>query len=167
MPKKHIKIDDSVIAQQSPTAVIDPVWWSVSIYDSKEEYEQDLVPFSPQQRVVFAILWYLSEVYNGGHVQFYSNSTGIVWEDAMNGFETIGLHEGKEIIAESARRFGANPSFIREERERVLDSLDDDFMDLDRKLGSLDDSKNINEYLMRYIMDNRQSFYFDGEIDMP
>ncbi|HCZ34456.1 MAG TPA: hypothetical protein DHV26_00850, partial [Cytophagales bacterium] len=30
-------------------------------------------------------------VSNGGHLQFYSNSTGSVWEDAVKGFKLIGL----------------------------------------------------------------------------
>ena len=98
MVKKRIKIDDKVIETGDPMKVIDPLWWSVSIYDSKEKYEKDLKPFSFHQRAVFALMWYMAEVNNGGHSQFYSNPTGIVWEDAMVGFELIGLTEGMKII---------------------------------------------------------------------
>ena len=47
-------------------------------------------PFSLPQRYVFAIQWHIGEVNNGGHYQFYDNSTGIVWEDSLKGFEVIG-----------------------------------------------------------------------------
>lgn len=167
MTKKRFKIDDKVIATRDPMKVIDPLWWSVSIYDSKEKYEKDLEPFSFQQRAVFAMMWYMAEVNNGGHGQFYSNSTGIVWDDAMDGFELIGLMEGKEIIGESARRFGTRPSFDREEREEALDLMDEDFDDLDSRFYSLDESVNITERIADYIQDNKIAFYFDGEVAVP
>lgn len=87
MTKKHITINDSVIALRDPMTVIAPLWWTVNIYDSKDEYEKDLEPYSFHQRSVLAIMWYMGEVNNGGHYQFYTNSTGIVWEDAMDGFD--------------------------------------------------------------------------------
>lgn len=167
MIKKHIKIDDEVIETRDPMKVIDPLWWSVSIYDSKEQYEKDLEPFSFHQRAVFALMWYIAEVNNGGHSQFYSNPTGIVWEDAMDGFEQIGLIEGMKIIEESAKKFGAKPSFDREEREKVLDLLDIDFNDLDTRFYKLDSTEDITERMSDYIKKNKKAFYFEGEIEVP
>jgi len=167
MTKKHVKIDDKVMETRDPMKVIDPLWWKVSIYDSKEQYEKDLQPFSFHQRAVFALMWYMAEVNNGGHSQFYSNSTGIVWEDAMDGFELIGLMEGKEIIEESARRFGTRPSFDREERENALDKLDEDFDDLDTRFYKLDSTVNITEKIADYILKNKIGFYFEGDIEIP
>jgi len=80
----------------------------------------------------------MAEVNNGGHCQFYSNSIGIVWEDAMEGFELIGLLKGKAIVDETVRRFGTRPSFDREERGNALDLIDDDFADLDSDFYNLD-----------------------------
>jgi hypothetical protein len=165
--KKHVKIDDKVMETRDPMKVIDPLWWTVSIYDSKEQYEKDLQPFSFHQRAVFALMWYMAEVNNGGHSQFYSNSTGIVWEDAMDGFELIGLMEGKEIIEESARRFGTRPSFDREERENALDKLDEDFDDLDTRFYKLDSTVNITEKIADYILKNKIGFYFEGDVEIP
>lgn len=167
MIKKHIKIDDKVIETHDPMKVIDPVWWSVSIYDSKEKYEKDLEPFSFHQRAVFALMWYIAEVNNGGHSQFYSNSTGIVWEDAMDGFELIGLTEGMKIIEESAKRFGTKPSFDREERENALDLLDEDFDDLDSRFYKLDSAVNITDRIADHIQKYKEAFYFEGELEVP
>lgn len=167
MIKKHIKIDDKVIETRDPMKVIDPLWWTVSIYDSKEKYEKDLESFSFHQRAVFAMMWYMAEVNNGGHAQFYSNSTGIVWEDAMDGFELIGLMEGKEIVEESSNRFKTRPSFDREERENALDKLDEDFEDLDSRFYKLDSTVNITEKIADYILRNKTAFYFDGDVTIP
>lgn len=166
MTTKQITINDSVIASRDPMAVIDPLWWTVNIYGSKDEYEKDLEPYSFNQRAVFAIMWYMGEVNNGGHFQFYTNSTGIVWEDAMYGFELIGLIEGKEIIEESARRFGNKPSFDRTERENLLDSIDEDFEDLDTRFYDLDNKVNLTERIADYIEENKTAFYFEGEIEV-
>jgi hypothetical protein len=167
MKSEHVKIDDKVMETRDPMKVIDPLWWTVSIYDSKEKYEKDLAPFSSHQRAVFALMWYMTEVNNGGHSQFYSNSTGIVWEDAMKGFELIGLMEGKEIIEESARRFGTRPSFDRTERENALDKLDQDFDDLDSRFYKLDSAVNITDNIADYILKNKTAFYFEGDIEIP
>jgi hypothetical protein len=167
MKSQHVKIDDKVMETRDPMKVIDPLWWTVSIYDSKEKYEKDLAPFSSSQRAVFALMWYMTEVNNGGHSQFYSNSTGIVWEDAMNGFELIGLMEGKEIIEESARRFKTRPSFDRTERENALDKLDEDFDDLDSRFYKLDSTVNITDNIANYILKNKTAFYFEGDIEIP
>jgi hypothetical protein len=165
MTKKRVKIDDNVMESRDPMKVIEPLW-PVSIYDSKEKYEKDLEPFSFHQRAVFALMWYMAEVNNGGHSQFYSNSTGIVWEDAMDGFELIGLVEGKAIIEESAKRFGTRPSFDREERQNSLDKLAEDFDDLDSRFFKLDSTVNITDKIADHILANRIAFYFDGDIEM-
>ena len=85
MISKHFEItkEDILAGKYYPQSLIDPLWWSVSIYDGKEQYEKDLAPFTSSQRAIFAVQWYEAEVSNGGHDQFLCNSTGIVWEDAL------------------------------------------------------------------------------------
>ena len=91
MAKQRVIVDDAVIESGEIQEIIDPLWWSVSIYDGEEQYQRDLEGFTAPQRYLFALQWYLAEVNNGGHDQFYSNSTGIVWEDAMNGAREMGM----------------------------------------------------------------------------
>ena len=107
---EHIKIDDEVIDRGDPYAVVDPVWWTVTIYADEHGYIKSLVPFSHEQRLLVAVMWYMAEVNNGGHDQFYFNSTGIVWKDALAGFKALGIDEAAKIIEESAARLGGNPS---------------------------------------------------------
>ena len=163
---KHIKIDDDFINEHdSPFEVIAPVWWTASIYDGEEKYNKSLGPFSREQQYIYAILWYLFEVENGGHYQFYSNSTGIVWKDAMSGFKALGLDEVVEIISESANRLGGNPNLDKDNRNTQLDKYDPDFNDLDSQLYKLDNV--IYEGIYQYILNNRNAFFFDGEIQIP
>ncbi len=88
-----IVVDDSLIDKKDIQAIIEPIWWSVDIYQSEAIYLTGLKSFSENQQYIFSIQWYIAEVNNGGHDQFFSNSTGIVWKDALKGFENIGLTE--------------------------------------------------------------------------
>ncbi len=162
---KFIKIDDDTIDLMDPTSVIEPLWMSVSAGGPKERYEIELEPFNNHQRSVFAILWLMSEVMNGGLYQFYTNPTGIVWEDALKGFELLGITRAHAIMKESTKRFGTNPSFIRSEREDFLDRNEEiEFDDLDTLFYQLDEEMNLTHIIAQYIDLNRAHFYFEGEI---
>ena len=163
---KHIKIDDEVINQHDdPFEIIAPVWWTVTIYDDEKKYNESLAVFSKEQRHIYAILWYLAEVENGGHDQFYFNSTGIVWKDALSGFKELGLDEVVEIITEAASLMGGEPSLDRTTRQTQLDTYEPDFSDLDSRIYELDEK--IYEGIYQYILKNRSAFYFEGEIQVP
>jgi hypothetical protein len=85
----------------------------------------------------FASSLYGAEVDNGGHDQFYFNSSGMVWEDAQEGFTEIGITEAANIIAESAKRMGGRPSFDVKERRRLLEERQANFDDLDDRYYNL------------------------------
>jgi hypothetical protein len=163
----HIEIDASTIAGDDPMAVIDPVWWGATIYDGPAAYEKSLEPFSTPQRLVWAMLWYDAEGNNGGHDQFYANSTGIVWRDALQGFEAIGVPEAAAILRESARRLGGKPSLVREEREQQLDTFAPDFGDLDDRYYDLEKSVDVRAKMMEFIRSRPKDFLFSGEIERP
>jgi len=163
---KYIKIDDEFINQHDdPFEIIVPVWWTATIYDGEKKYNESLVPFSQEQRHIYAILWHLAEVENGGHDQFYFNSTGIVWKDALSGFKELGLDEVVDIIANSVSLMGGNPSSDRATRQTQLDKYKPDFSDLDSRLYELDNK--IYEGIYQYILKNRSAFYFEGEVQVP
>ena len=42
----HMVVDDTLINANDVQGVIEPLWWSVSIYDGEEKYEKDLEPFT-------------------------------------------------------------------------------------------------------------------------
>jgi hypothetical protein len=161
---KKIVVDDDTIDRMDPMVVIEPLWLSVNIYGSKQEYEKGLIPFSEQQRSVFAIMWLISEVFNGGFYQFYTNSTGIVWEDALNGFKIVGIPEAHEIVLQSVKLFEPTPSFNREEREDYLDSCYVEFEFQDELIHDLDETINLTNRIADFIDKNRAAFYFQGEV---
>ena len=122
---KHFNFKEEEIAagKYNVWELIQPLWHTVSIYDGLEQYYQDLKPFSQAQRRLLALFWYDSEVCNGGHHQFFSNSTGIVWKDALDCMEMIGAGQYAQNLQKAVNLFGGSVPFEREERNAALDQL--------------------------------------------
>src|SRR5262249_31444746 len=116
----QVCVDESTIAAGDLWAVIEPVWWSANLYDGPDAYERSLRPFSRSQRLILAVRWYCSEVSNGGHDQFYRNSTGIVWKDALEAFRVLDAHDFVSILEQSAKRLGGAPSLDHHERSEQM-----------------------------------------------
>lgn len=174
---KHYEItkEDILAGKHEPQSLIDPLWWSVSIYDGKEQYEKELAPFNTSQRAVFAIQWYAAEVCNGGHDQFLYNSTGIVWEDALKGFEMIGADKCAEILRDVVNKCGGNIPFDRGERQELLDRIttnpndEDEPLDLFEENDSdfYDAEEELNTIIMTYVQTHAEDFVFIGDIEVP
>lgn len=162
MKKYNITVNE-IMKSDCAQNIIEPVWFSVNIYDSIEQYNKDLAAFSLPQRYVFAIQWYSAEVCNGGHDQFFFNSTGIVWKDALMGLKEIGAQKNAEILESAVERMGGTPAFDREERWNQMDELEPDFDDLDDDFYEGD---NLEEIVMKYIKEHAQDFVFCGEVDI-
>lgn len=162
MTQYNITVDE-IMKSNCAQKIIEPVWWSVNIYDSLEQYNKDLARFSLPQRYVFAIQWYAAEVCNGGHDQFFYNSTGIVWKDALMGLKEIGAQKYVKILEAAVERMGGNPAFDREERWKQMDELQPDFEDLDDDFYEDD---NLAEIVMKYIKEHAQDFVFSGEVNV-
>lgn len=161
------KIDAKFIDDNDSWAIIEPLWWTVSIYDGEKKYEQDLSKYSKSQRIVFACHWYMSEVNNGGHDQFYYNSTGIVWRDAIECFDAIGATEISEIIKSSATRLGGSPSLDRNERNEALEKLEPKFDDLDDRFYKLESQIDIEKLIKVFISKKKSDFVFNGKVVKP
>lgn len=163
----QLDIDAKFIADHDASDVLDPVWWSGDIYDSVEDYDRCLAPFTHEQRILYAVLWYQSEVDNGGHSQFFGNSTGIVYPDAVSGMRELNLPEGVEILNEAGRRMGGAPARDRTERERQLDQSHAEFDDLDTRFYDLDKKVNLGAVMTEYVRSHPGAFGFRGTVHIP
>jgi hypothetical protein len=160
----HVTVDDSTIAAGDPFAVIQPVWWSADIYHGPETYEHSVSRFSRSQRFVIAVFWYRAEVENGGHQQFYSNSTGIVWKDAREALKALDAPQLANVLQQSVERLGGSPSLDRQERQDQLAEYDGDFNDLDRLYYEEEKKVDLDARLMDFIRARPGDFYCDGDI---
>ena len=163
---EHCNVDDETIADGDIMNIVAPLWYGVNIYGDLQDYENDLNRFTEPQKYLHAMVWYKAEIDNGGHDQFFFNSTGIVWKNALDGFRKIGFDSAAEILQEAVSLLGGSPAYDRKERQEQLDSLSDDECEL---LGDLDDRfydiSDFDDVILRFITENKEDFYFDGDIN--
>jgi len=165
-----VVVDEDVIRRGNVLEIIDPVWWSADFYQDKARYELSLSRFTRPQRLVWAISWYQSEVFNGGHDQFFDNSTGMVWHDALEGLKEVGAEPVAAVLAEAVRRLGGSPSFDREERQDQLSALYEaggTLSDLDEAFFAMPARFDLEATVLAYIRSNAAAFHFDGVVKRP
>mgnify|MGYP000851399613 FL=1 len=94
-------------------------------YEGYEKYLMTSERFTLEQRYLCTIRRYFEEVIHGRYHQFFYNSTGIVWEDALNGFKHFGIPEFADNFQKVIDCYGGTISFDREERWNMLESLEE------------------------------------------
>ena len=166
MEKKKITIEDIKNLDDS-WDIVEPICWEINIYDSYKDYIKSAKNFSLEQRYLHAILGYFGEVNNGGHHQFFYNSTGIVWEDALNGLKHFGMPEFADNFQKVIDYCGGTISFDREKRYRMLETLEEKYGE--EFLKFLDEADKFiykydgEENELNYIKSNPEKFVFEGE----
>ena len=98
--------------------------------------------------------------------QFFYNSTGIVWEDALAGLRLFKM----DILADNLQSvidyFGGSVPFDREERWTILKDWDDEVFDfLDKKDDVLYEYDGI--YEDTFVHEHPELFVFDGTYKVP
>lgn len=101
----------------------------------------------PQQHF-YAVSIYHWEVDNGGHSQYFFNSSGDHWKSAQAGLKAIGAVKRAKILEEAASRFGPNgPSSDRMTRIMALGRLEEQgkrsFDDLDDRFYAADEDFDV------------------------
>jgi Domain of unknown function (DUF4375) len=109
-------------------SVIEPHWASLN-----EAWDKTPSTFLARfQRVprraglLYAGNWCVSEVDNGGFLQFFWNTTGILAPEALECLEAVGAEGAAQALADAMRHFGRSYPREREVRLRLLggDSLE-------------------------------------------
>jgi hypothetical protein len=163
--KVHVVIDDAaVVSATDAFSLIEPLWEHVDIYGSWARYEATLRPFSTSQRHLFAIQWYRAEVNNGGHDQFFGNSTGIVWEHAVEGLGAVGLADAQAILKSASERLGG-ASRDRTKRESQLDAARANFEDLDDRFFNIENTGAFDQKMLEFARQHAADFRFDGTVE--
>ncbi|ACA31081.1 DMP19 family protein [Histophilus somni] len=167
---KYVKftVEDikSVAENDSNDDIVEPMWETINIYDGYEKYLQSAKDFTLEQRYLLAINRYFVEVNNGGHHQFFYNSTGIVWEDALNGLKHFGMNEFAANFQKVIDYCGGTISFDREERCRMLEILEENEEEFYKVLDEADDfvyEYEGEENELIYIKNHPKKFVFEGK----
>lgn len=164
---KKITIED--IQNNDSWDICEPMWNTINIYDSYEDYIKSAEVFTLEQRYLLAITWYFAEVNNGGHHQFFYNSTGIVWEDVFNGFKHFGMNEYANNFQKVIEYCGGKIPFNRYERFEMLQRLEENEEEFFKVLDEADDfifEYDGEENELNYIKAHPEKFIFEGEYEI-
>jgi hypothetical protein len=125
------------------------------------EKAQGFSGLSTPQKYYSAVIGLDGEVNNGGHSQYFVNSSGDEWREARQGLEAMGFKERVAIFREAIAKFGSDgPSVDRSTRQEQLAKIarqDDALFD------SLDDryykcADVIDVLVTRYVIKNADAF---------
>lgn len=155
---RQVDITREMLASAHIHDILEPVFRADSDWETIEERDQKVAHLSVGQRRLYAVWWYEAEVRNGGHDQYYSNSYGMFWQEALDGLEAIGAYTTKQILDESVARFTEQPSRHRKRRNDQLEGLK--FHDLDTRLFAHPD--NLDELMRKFILAHEGDFLFSG-----
>jgi hypothetical protein len=99
--------------------VVEPVFFAIDI-DDPGKYSASIAGVPRPVLVLYAAHFCLSEVRNGGFLQFFWNSTGIVAPEGVEGFKAVGLTELAGLLATATELLGSPYPRDRDERWDAL-----------------------------------------------
>lgn len=166
VPRHRTITVEEIQATDDMWTINEPMYWTINIYGSYDDYLESANSFTVEQRYLNAISWYFAEVNNGGHHQFFYNSTGIVWEDALAGLRLFKMDTLADNLQSVIDYFGGSVPFDREERWAILKDWDDEVFDfLDKKDDVLYEYDGI--YEDTFVHEHPEFFVFDGTYKVP
>jgi len=104
--------------------LVEPYWNAVPLHEGAETFGREFERLPVASRHLFATHWAQSEVQNGGLGQFFSNFTGILAPEAVQGFRAIGMPQTAETLVEAIKLFGEDYPRDRGLREPVTVPVD-------------------------------------------
>ena len=163
VPRHRTITVEEIQATDDMWTINEPMYWTINIYGSYDDYLESAKSFTVEQRYLNAISWYFAEVNNGGHHQFFYNSTGIVWEDALAGLRLFKMDPLADNLQSVVDYFGGTIPFDRAERWTILqdwENEDELFDFLDGKDDVVYEYDGIFEDV--FVHEHPELFVFDG-----
>ena len=123
-----LRVNASCLDEEDDAAltwrVIERVYDAVGLYDEPAAVARDLERFSPGQRALLAMHWCVSETLNGGFDQFFTNPSGVLTDEALSGFQRIGVPEATRILQAARALLPSRPPDV-DTRSPEFDEADE------------------------------------------
>jgi hypothetical protein len=131
-----VRLVFAVLASFSPTRTESVREWNAFL---DKIYLVPLEEVEPRDRGPYLAFFYFSEVYNGGHLQYFLNKTYLPWDETADAIAAMGAIDHAEIMREAIERWQSQ-SRVRPEsaEEYVEEALEAEFDDLDGAMYDLD-----------------------------
>jgi len=121
----------------------------IQFHEGETVLRETMRPATPGQRAVYSCYWYEYEVCNGGHRQFFDNSTGILWDEAIAGFALVGAPKHGAILKAAVLLFpDGHPSKDRDVRAEQVSRIPNEQLEtLDNRLYELSKEEELDRIL--------------------
>jgi len=118
---------------------------------------EDYGELTDMQRLAHLVFWYDSEVQNGGHLQYFANSSGRRAKEAESALSVLGMECQQNILNEALAHISKNPLIEFESADDCVSAARDEaFEAFDRRY--YDCAKDANKYLEAYMDRNLEHF---------
>ena len=116
---------------------------------------------APEQRRYLAVYICDAEILNGGITQYFFNSSGDTWPDALAGMKAMGFRERLAILEKALAMFGKHaPSTDHGTRQNQLAKRfrKDDTMFDELESAWYDSTEVVEVFLARYVLEHAEDF---------
>ncbi|MBI4965019.1 MAG: DMP19 family protein [Desulfomonile tiedjei] len=160
-PKGDNRIDRPVSDEDWPWEIASDLDDYIEFHEGEVVLRETMAPATPGQRAIYSCVWYEYEVCNGGHEQFFWNSTGILCDEALAGFIRLGATEYAAVLKAATSLFpNGTPSKDRKTRKEQLEKIPkEDLNRLDNSLYELKEQQGFDETLIRYVRTHPEEFF--------
>lgn len=100
--------------------VLEPHFESINIYQNLETFAASIVEMPRHVVLLYAAHVCQSEVHNGGFLQLFWNSTGIIVPHAIEAYKTIGMPTLASLLQQAAQPLGSPYPLNRDDRWDAL-----------------------------------------------
>jgi hypothetical protein len=100
--------------------VLEPHFTSINIYETPGTFSASIAAVPRYVVLLYAAHMCQSEVHNGGFLQLFWNSTGIIVPEAIEAYRTIGMPSLASLVERTAQPLGAPYPLDREDRWDAL-----------------------------------------------
>jgi uncharacterized protein DUF4375 len=107
-------------------SLVEPFWEKVDIYRGPERFLRSFSRAPTEAGLLLAAHWCRSEVSNGGLHQFFTNPTGVLAPEALEGLTVLRLGRAARVLRDAMAFFGRRYPRVQAVRARKLARLQGD-----------------------------------------
>jgi hypothetical protein len=119
------------------------LWDQINIYEGPDIFLTSYAAAGQPAGLLYAAHFAQSEICNGGFHQLFSNSTGVLSPEAVQGFQRIGMHHLSQILLTAMETLGQPFPRERKARQEILKNVPlQTLKDFDRQFFQLIETEN-------------------------
>ncbi|MBV8582225.1 MAG: DUF4375 domain-containing protein [Candidatus Eremiobacteraeota bacterium] len=105
--------------------LVESLYDKLGSWETVEEFLTQLQKMPHQLAILLGAYWTYGEVGNGGFVQYFWNSSGIIAPEAVLGFQALDMPQCATIVERAMSHFGTPYPRNREQRHALIEGADE------------------------------------------